>query len=61
MFDCFTAKAWAIISSPLILSFNLSDDKRMDRAWPIITNKAVLAVNQKWAGSPGNGVIERTP
>lgn len=44
---------WAVVSSPLILSFNLSDARRMDRAWPIITNTRVLAVNQAWAGSPG--------
>ena len=40
--------AWAIISSPLILSFNLTDPLRMDRAWPIISNRRVLAVNQRW-------------
>mmetsp|Transcript_47777 Transcript_47777/g.95388 ORF Transcript_47777/g.95388 Transcript_47777/m.95388 type:complete len:377 (-) Transcript_47777:159-1289(-) len=45
--------AWVVISSPLILSFNLSDAARMDRVWPFITNKALLAVNQRWAGSPG--------
>ena len=42
--------AWCIISSPLILSFNLSDPNRMERAWPIITNQRLLAVNQMWAG-----------
>jgi hypothetical protein len=41
------------MSSPLILSFNLTDPTRMDRVWPIISNRAVLGVNQKWAGSPG--------
>jgi alpha-galactosidase len=46
--------AWAIMSSPLILSFNLSDATRADRVWPIISNRAVLAVNQRWAGSPGH-------
>ena len=42
--------AWCIISSPLILSFNLSDSIRMERVWPIITNRRLLAVNQMWAG-----------
>lgn len=42
--------AWCIVSSPLILSFNLSDPLRMDRAWPIVTNHRLLAVNQMWAG-----------
>jgi len=44
------------MSSPLILSFNMNDTARMDRAWPIITNKAVIAVNQRWAGSPGRRI-----
>jgi hypothetical protein len=48
--------AWAIMSSPLILSFNLTDPARMDRAWPIISNRRVLAVNQRWAGDPGRRV-----
>ena len=48
--------AWAVVSSPLILSFNLSDPRRMDRAWPIISNRALLGVNQRWAGSPGRRV-----
>lgn len=44
------------MSSPLILSFNLSDPEKMDRVWPIITNRAVIAVNQRWAGSPGRRI-----
>ena len=44
---------WAVMSSPLILSFRLTDAARMDEAWPIITNRRVLAVNQAWAGHPG--------
>ena len=28
----------------------------MDRAWPIISNRRLLAVNQRWAGSPGRRV-----
>ena len=28
----------------------------MDRVWPIISNRAVLTVNQRWAGSPGRRV-----
>eukprot|EP01052_Picozoa_sp_SAG31_P016965 SAG31_NODE_1143_length_9694_cov_5.541011_2_plen_183_part_00 len=46
--------AWAIMSSPLILSFDLREDKVMDEMWPIISNRDVIAVNQRWAGSPGN-------
>ena len=48
--------AWATMSSPLILSFNLTDPVRIDRAWPIISNRRVLAVNQRWAGDPGRRV-----
>lgn len=50
--------AWAIMSSPLILSFNLTDKARMDRAWPIISNKRVVAVNQRWVGSPGRRLTD---
>lgn len=52
----FILQAWAIMSSPLILSFNMNDTARMDRAWPVITNKAVIAVNQRWAGNPGRRI-----
>ena len=75
--------AWAVMSSPLILSFDLRVDKVralaacllslracrpaaacswavsglrwqvMDAMWPIISNRDVLAVNQRWAGHPG--------
>ena len=48
--------AWAIVSSPLILSFDLTDSARMDRAWPIISNRRVLAVNQHFVGDPGRRV-----
>ena len=36
--------AWAIMSSPLILSFDLRVDDVMDAMWPIISNRDVLAV-----------------
>ena len=44
------------MSSPLILSFNLSNTAKMERAWPIITNTRVIAVNQLWVGSPGRRI-----
>lgn len=47
---------WAVMSSPLILSFRLHDTKRMEQAWPIISNKRVIAVNQRWHGHPGRRV-----
>ena len=30
----------------------------MDQMWPIITNKKALAVNQQWAGHPGQRLFE---
>ena len=44
---------WVIVSSPLILGFNLSDSAAMDRVWPIITNREAIAIDQAWAGLPG--------
>ena len=42
-----------IMSSPLILSFDLTDDSAMNKTWGAITNKEAIAVNQQWAGSAG--------
>eukprot|EP00756_Hemistasia_phaeocysticola_P048504 Hpha_TRINITY_DN22926_c0_g1::TRINITY_DN22926_c0_g1_i1::g.154059::m.154059/K07407/E3.2.1.22B, galA, rafA; alpha-galactosidase len=56
---------WCMMSSPLILGFNMSDTHRMDRVWSTITNREAIAVDHAWAGSPGrlhktlmNGTIE---
>ena len=45
--------AWAVLSSPLTLSFDLTDTATLDRVWPIISNVHLLRVNAAWAGSPG--------
>jgi hypothetical protein len=45
--------AWCIVSAPLTLGFNLSDQSTMNRVWPIISNTEAIAVNQQWAGHPG--------
>ena len=45
--------AWAIVSSPLTLSFDLTDDDALQRAWPVITNGHLLRANSAWAGSAG--------
>jgi hypothetical protein len=37
---------WCVLSSPLVLSLNLTNDTAVDAAWPIITNKAAIEVNQ---------------
>jgi hypothetical protein len=38
--------AWCIVSSPLILAFNMSDPARHDLVWDIITNKEAIQINQ---------------
>ena len=43
----------AIVSAPLVLSVDLTDTAMLDRVWPILSNIEVIAVNQHWAGSPG--------
>ena len=45
--------AWCVTSSPLILGTNLSDPATFDRIWPIVTNVEAIAVNRRFAGSPG--------
>lgn len=46
--------AWCIVSSPLVLSQDVNDDKLMDEIWPIISNKEAIAVNQAWDGHSGS-------
>jgi len=52
--------AWCIVSSPLILGFDLRDENTLNLVWDIITNKEAIAVNQAWAGLPGDLVAEST-
>jgi hypothetical protein len=44
---------WAIVSAPLVLSTDLTNRAAIERVWPILSNKEVIAVNQHWNGSPG--------
>lgn len=44
---------WAIVSSPLVLSVDLTNHAMLDRIWPILSNREAIAVNQHWNGSPG--------
>ena len=46
--------SWCIVSSPLILAYNMSEPARRELVWPIITNKEAIQVNQIWAGHPGS-------
>ena len=48
--------AWCIVSAPLILGFDLTNNTIMDRVWPVITNTEVLEVSQQWAGHPGRRI-----
>merc|ERR1712070_656901 len=50
---------WAIISSPLILSFDITNDTEVARLWPIIANKQALSINSQWAGEAGH-VLKRS-
>ena len=45
--------AWCIVSSPLVLGHNISDQGQTSKIWPIITNEQAINVNQKFAGHPG--------
>jgi hypothetical protein len=45
--------AWCIVSSPLILSHDMTDDAVTDSIWDIITNTEAIEVNQVWAGDSG--------
>ena len=54
--------AWCIVSSPLVLGHDLADDAQYDAAWPIISNRAAIEVNQAWAGGdPGRLVAQSAP
>lgn len=44
---------WAVMSSPLVLGFDLTNSTLVDRVWPIVTNTEVIAVSQNWGGHPG--------
>ena len=46
--------SWAIVSSPLTLSHDPSNQTIMDAIWPIISNTEVLSVSQSYAGHSGS-------
>lgn len=45
--------AWAIVSSPIILSHDMTNDTVSEMYWPIIANAEAIAINQAWHGSAG--------
>ena len=46
--------AWCIVSSPLILSHDLTNDAISTTIWPIITNTEALAVSSAYYGFSGS-------
>lgn len=40
--------AWAIVSAPLVLGFDLTNATRLDLAWPTISNALAINVSQSW-------------
>lgn len=45
--------AWCIVSSPLTLSHDVTNETVMDAVWPVISNKDAIAINQAWHGHSG--------
>jgi len=40
--------AWAVVSAPLVLGFDLTDEAQMNLAWPVVSNREVIAISQTW-------------
>ena len=53
--------AWLIMSSPLVLGFDLRNDSLVSASWPFIANTEALAVSQSYAGHPGWRFAAWTP
>lgn len=45
--------AWCIVSSPLILGFDLTNKTVLNDVLPYVANKEAIAVNQAYVGDPG--------
>ncbi|CAE7605489.1 Slc12a5 [Symbiodinium natans] len=53
--------AYAVMSAPLMLSFDILDDGKLLEVWDIITNEEVIQVNQRWAGAAGRLLRKWSP
>lgn len=53
--------AYAAMSAPLVLSFDVLKDEKLLPIFGLLTNEEVIAVNQRWAGSPGRLVQKWAP
>ena len=54
--------AWAIISAPLVLGFDLTNEERLRAAWPIISNAEVIKISQTWVADapwPSGRLLKR--
>ena len=38
--------AWAVVSAPLVLGFDLDDEAKVAAAWPVISNREAIAISQ---------------
>lgn len=45
--------AWAIVSSPLVLSHDVNNDTVMDAVWDTIANTEIIQINQAYFGDSG--------
>ena len=52
--------AWCIVSAPLVLGMDLTDEK-LDPVLDVIGNKLALSVSKAWAGHPGTLVRTLPP
>lgn len=52
--------AWAIVSSPLVLGFDLRNETMLRLHWDTITNLDAIEVNQDYAGDSGSQFAQST-
>ena len=45
--------AWCVVSSPLVLGYDVTDSSVTEKVWPILSNRQAVQVNQQYAGHPG--------
>ncbi|CAD7928931.1 unnamed protein product [Amoebophrya sp. A25] len=61
-FDRTNFGAWCVTSSPLVLSFDLTDTKKFTPAVKsVVTNQIAISINQLWAGDRGRLVYSWEP
>eukprot|EP01084_Bolivina_argentea_P126411 223834_1 len=52
--------AWIVVSAPLILGYDVTNQAKTDSVWDILTNTEAIAVSQTWAGHPGTLLDQST-